>query len=99
MFLIECGALTLNVITREALYHGKSVEFTNREFALLEYMSQTPGRILTRTQIYEHVWGYDFDPGTNLVDVYIRKIRSKFTEIHDAEVIETIRGTGYRIKS
>ena len=97
--LIECGALTLNVITREALYHGKSVEFTNREFALLEYMSQTPGRILTRTQIYEHVWGYDFDPGTNLVDVYIRKIRSKLAEIHDADVIETIRGTGYRIKS
>jgi len=97
--LIAVGDLTLNVITREATFHGKSVEFTNREFALLEYMSQTPGRILTRTQIYEHVWGYDFDPGTNLVDVYIRKIRSKFSEIHDAEVIETIRGTGYRIKS
>jgi len=97
--LVQMGPLTLNVITREANYHGQSVELTSREFSLLEYISQTPGRVFTRTQIYEHVWGYDFDPGTNLVDVYIRKIRSKLAEIcPDEEIIETIRGTGYRLK-
>ena len=97
--LVKVGALTLNVITREALFHDRKIELTNKEFSLLEYMSQTPGRVFTRTQIYEHVWGYDFDPGTNLVDVYVRKIRGKLADVDgDDELIETIRGTGYRLK-
>jgi len=97
--LVQSGPLTLNVISREVLYHEQDVELTSREFSLLEYLSQTPGRVFTRTQIYEHVWGYDFDPGTNLVDVYIRKIRKKLSEVCPGEeIIETIRGTGYRLK-
>ncbi len=97
--IIKAGELSLNVVTRCSTFHEHTIELTNREFALLEYMMQSSGRVFTRTQIYEHVWGYDFDPGTNLVDVYIRKIRSKLEAIHPDEVIETIRGTGYRIKS
>jgi len=97
--LVQAGPLTLNVVSREVRYHGESVELTSREFSLLEYLSQNAGRVYTRTQIYEHVWGYDFDPGTNLVDVYIRKIRSKLAAAYpEADMIETIRGTGYRLK-
>ncbi|MDA0350375.1 MAG: response regulator transcription factor [Verrucomicrobia bacterium] len=97
--IIQAGPLLLNVVTREATYHGESIELTNREFALLEYMIQSPGRVFTRSQIYEHVWGFDFDPGTNLVDVYIRRIRGKFEDVQVGELIETVRGTGYRIKA
>ena len=95
--IVEAGGLSLNVVTREATYHSEPVELTNREFALLEYMAQSPGRVFTRTQLYEHVWGFDFDPGTNLVDVYIRRIRGKLGEIEAGEFITTVRGTGYRL--
>ncbi len=95
--IIEAGELHLNVITREATYFASPIELTNREFALMEYMMHSPGRVFTRTQIYEHVWGYDFDPGTNLVDVYIRRIRGKLADVKNAEFIETVRGTGYRL--
>ena len=97
--IIEAGELLLNVITREATYFSKPIDLTNREFALMEYMMQSPGRVFTRTQIYEHVWGYDFDPGTNLVDVYIRRIRGKLADIDSRELIETVRGTGYRLNN
>lgn len=97
--LVEAGELKLNVVTREAHYHTQPLELTNREFALMEYMMQSPGRVFTRTQIYEHVWGYDFDPGTNLVDVYVRRIRGKLNEIAEGEYIATVRGTGYRLNN
>ena len=97
--IVEAGRLALNVVSREATFHGKPVELTNREFALLEYMAQSQGRVFTRTQIYEHVWGFDFDPGTNLVDVYIRRIRNKLNGINDEEFIVTIRGSGYKIEA
>ncbi len=95
--IVEAGGLSLNVVRRTATFHSQPIELTNREFALLEYMAQSPGRVFTRTQIYEHVWGFDFDPGTNLVDVYIRRIRAKLEEIHKEELIVTVRGTGYKI--
>lgn len=95
--IIEAGGLALNVITREASYVSTPIELTNREFALMEYMLQSPGRVFTRTQIYEHVWGYDFDPGTNLVDVYIKRIRGKLAAIQSSDLIQTVRGTGYRL--
>jgi two-component system OmpR family response regulator len=97
--VIEAGGLSLNVMKRVATFQSQPIELTNREFALLEYMTQSPGRVFTRTQIYEHVWGFDFDPGTNLVDVYIRRIRGKLKEIHDKELIATVRGTGYKIEA
>lgn len=95
--LIQAGPLSINVVTREALYYEEPMDLTNREFALLEYMAQSSGRVFTRTQIYEHVWGFDFDPGTNLVDVYVQRIRAKLSEIQEGEMIETVRGIGYRV--
>ncbi len=95
--LVEVGNLSLNVVTRNCVFHGETIELTNREFALLEYMAQSPGRVFTRTQIYEHVWGFDYDPGTNLVNVYVRRIREKLGEVNPEEAISTVRGTGYRL--
>ena len=70
---------------------------TAREFGLLERLMRSPGRVFTRTQLLEHVWGYDFDPETNLVDVNIRRLRKKIDEESAAPLIETVRGVGYRI--
>lgn len=96
--VVEAGGLSLNVMKRLATYFSTALDLTNREFALLEYMAQSPGRVFTRTQIYEHVWGFNFDPGTNLVDVYVRRIRGKLRDINDQELIVTVRGTGYKIE-
>ena len=95
--LVQAGPLSINVVTREARYHDELLDLTNREFALLEYMTESAGRVFTRTQIFEHVWGFDFDPGTNLVDVYVQRIRSKLADIREGEMIETVRGIGYRV--
>lgn len=92
------GPLSLNLISREVTCNGTLLDLTAREFALLEHLTMTPGRVLTRTQLYTHVWNISYDPGTNLVDVYIRKLRDKFKETGLEEpLIETVRGVGYRI--
>jgi DNA-binding response OmpR family regulator len=70
---------------------------TPREFALLEHLMRSPGRVLTRVQICEQVWDYNFDPGTNLVEVYIQRLRKKVDGASSVKLIETIRGVGYRI--
>jgi two-component system, OmpR family, response regulator len=94
--LIQAGRLTVNLITREVRLGKEKVELTAREFSLLELLMRSPGRVLTRTQILEHVWGYDFDPQTNVVDVYVRRLRSKVDADPGAPLIETVRGVGYR---
>ena len=95
--LIQAGQLTVNLITREVRLDKEKVELTAREFSLLELLMRSPGRVLTRTQILEHVWGYDFDPQTNVVDVYVRRLRSKVDVKPNAALIETVRGVGYRM--
>ena len=87
----------MNLLTREVKCHGEAVELTAREFALLTFLIRSPGRTFTRTQICEHVWNYHFDPGTNLVDVYVQHLRKKLGGDADAPLIETVRGVGYRI--
>jgi DNA-binding response OmpR family regulator len=77
---------------------GRPIELTNREFALLEYLLQSPGRIATRSMIAEHVWGIDFDSGTNTIDVYIKYLRDKVDSGFDKKLIKTIRGRGYAIE-
>lgn len=89
--------LTLNLLTREVSRAGRPIELTTREFALLEQLLRSPGRVLTRVEICERVWDYHFDPGTNLVDVYIQRLRKKVDEEHPVKLIETVRGVGYRI--
>lgn len=98
MSLLQAGDLTVNVITREVKVAGRPVKLTAREFSLLEYMMRSPGRVYTRTQMLEHVWGYDFDPNTNLVDVHIQRLRKKVSPDKENPRIETIRGVGYRVR-
>lgn len=96
--LLQVGGLTVNLITREVSVDGVPVDLTAREFTLMEYLMRSPGRVYTRTQILEHVWGYDFDPATNLVDVHIQRLRKKLYEKDRERFIETARGVGYRFR-
>lgn len=98
--VLAVGKLRLDRIAREVTWCGHSVDLTSREFNLIEYLMRSPGRVLTRTQILEHVWDYDFDPSTNVVDVCVQRIRKKIASIApDAESpIESVRGVGYRFR-
>lgn len=96
--LLCVGPLKLDRITREVTCNHQAIELTSREFNLLEYLMRSPGRVFTRTQILEHVWGYDFNPNTNVVDVCIQRIRKKIDPIDQAVWIESIRGVGYRFR-
>lgn len=96
--LLCVGAIKLDRITREVTCDRQAIELTSREFNLLEYLMRSPGRVFTRTQILEHVWGYDFNPNTNVVDVCIQRIRKKIDPIDEAVWIESIRGVGYRFR-
>ncbi len=100
--VLAVGELRLDRISREVTWYGQSVDLTGREFNLVEYLMRSPGRVLTRTQILEHVWDYDFDPSTNVVDVCIQRIRKKVASIGvDAggeSPIESVRGVGYRFR-
>jgi len=96
---MSAGDLTVNLITREVKRGAMRIELTAREFSLLELLMRSPGRVYTRTQILEHVWGYDFDPQTNVVDVCIRRLRNKIDLPDDKEpLIETVRNVGYRFR-
>jgi two-component system, OmpR family, response regulator len=95
---IGVGPLKLDRILREVTCDRHAVELTTREFNLLEYLMRSPGRVLTRTQILEHIWGYDFNPNTNVVDVCIQRIRKKIEPIGGTGWIESVRGVGYRFR-
>ena len=98
MSVLNVGTLSANLMTREVARSGLQIEMTPKEFSLLAFLMRAPGRVLTRTQILEQVWGYHFDPGTNLVDVYIRRLRSKIDIESEIPLIETLRGVGYRMQ-
>jgi DNA-binding response OmpR family regulator len=97
--MMQVGGLTVNLLTREVARDGTPIRLTAREFALLEYLMRSPNRVFTRTQILEHVWGFDFDPSTNLVDVHVQRLRKKITPEDKEAIIETVRGVGYRVRS
>ncbi|MBI5094578.1 MAG: response regulator transcription factor [Candidatus Hydrogenedentes bacterium] len=96
--ILQAGDLTVNLMTRDVKRGDTPVRLTTREFNLLEYLMRSPGRVLTRTQILEHVWGYDFDPSTNLVDVHVQRLRKKISADDKEQWIETVRGVGYRFR-
>ena len=96
--VLQVGDVVVNVFTREVTRAEQKVELTAREFGLLELLMRSPGRVFTRTQLLEHVWGYDFDPETNVVDVYIRRVRNKIDTGDGPSLIETVRGVGYRCR-
>ncbi len=89
--VLSAGELSLDLRTRRARVADRTVDLTAREFTLLELFLRHPGQVLSREQILSHVWGYDFDPGSNIVDVYVRALRRKL----GAERITTVRGMGY----
>ncbi|MDI2032721.1 response regulator transcription factor [Saccharopolyspora sp. TS4A08] len=91
--VLRDGELSLDLRTRRAQVPDGTVDLTAREFALLELFLRHPGQVLSREQILSHVWGYDFDPGSNVVDVYVRALRRKIGNGH----IGTVRGMGYRL--
>jgi DNA-binding response OmpR family regulator len=96
--ILTVADLTMNLLTRKVARAGSPIELTAREFSLLEHLMRSPGRVLTRVEICERVWDYNFDPGTNLVDVYVQRLRKKVDGDSDLKLIETIRSVGYRIK-
>ena len=91
--VLTSGALSLDLRTRRAHIDGRTVDLSAREFALAETFLRHPGQVLAREQLLSHVWGFDFDPGSNVVDVYVRYLRRKL----GADRIETVRGMGYRL--
>ncbi|GAA3364258.1 MULTISPECIES: response regulator transcription factor [Saccharopolyspora] len=93
--VLRDGDLSLDLRTRRAQLPDATVDLTAREFAMLELFLRHTGQVLSREQILSHVWGYDFDPGSNVVDVYVRALRRKI----GSERIRTVRGMGYRLGS
>lgn len=96
--LLKVGDLTLNTISREVRRGSAKIEITVREYRLLELLMRSAGRICSRTTILEKVWDYSFDPGTNLVDVNIMRLREKIDADFDPKLLHTVRGLGYIIK-
>jgi len=96
---LELGDLTLDTTTREVSRAGQVIEMTTKEYAILEYMMRHPNQVLTRSMIAEHVWNYDFDNASNVIDVHIRNLRRKIDDGFSTKLISTIRGAGYRISS
>jgi two-component system OmpR family response regulator len=94
--VLQAGNVTVSLLTREVRRGGEPVSLTPREFQLLAVLLRTPGRVFTRTQLLERVWGYGFDPQTNLVDVNIQRLRKKIDPEGEEPIIETVRGVGYR---
>jgi DNA-binding response OmpR family regulator len=96
--VLHVADLTLDTVSHRAERGGNIFELTAREFRLLEFLMRTPGRICGRMSIIEKVWDYDFDPGTNLVDVYIRRLREKIDDGFEPKLLHTVRGIGYVLK-
>ncbi|HEX5175841.1 MAG TPA: response regulator transcription factor [Chthoniobacteraceae bacterium] len=96
--LLKVEDLTMNLVTREVKRGSEKIELPPREFALLEFLMRSPGRVQSRTQICEHVWNYHFDPGTNLVDAYIQRLRRKIDDGRALKLIQTVRGVGYAMR-
>jgi len=93
--LLRAGDLELDLVAREARRQGRVIELLPTEFKLLEFLMRNPGQMLSRRMIFEHVWGYHFDPGTNLIDVHVGKLRKKIDPPDRPSLIRTERGSGY----
>jgi DNA-binding response OmpR family regulator len=95
---LQTGTLRLDLLAQRAWRSNTLIDLSKREFALLEYFMRHPRQVLSRQQILFAVWGYDFDPETNIVDVYVRYLRSKIDEADKPSWITTVRGAGYRFE-
>ena len=97
--LLRVADLVLDPARRIVSRGGERIELTAKEFSLLEYFMRNPGRVLSRTQLIEHVWNYDFDTMTNIVDVYVTYLRKKIDSGREPKLIHTVRGVGYVLKA
>lgn len=95
---LAVGDLRLDLVTRTATREGRAIELRPREFTLLEYLMRNAGRVVSKTMILSHVWDYSFDPGTNVVDVLVFRLREKIDRGFDSKLIHTVRGVGYVLK-
>jgi len=95
---LRLGDFTVDTVSREVKRGERTIELTPREYRLLEFLLRSPGRVCSRMAIVENVWDYDFDPGTNLVDVYIMRLREKIDAGAETKLLHTVRGVGYAMK-
>jgi two-component system copper resistance phosphate regulon response regulator CusR len=96
---LKIADLELDLESREVRRDGKPIELTPKEYAVLEYLMRHHGRVMSRTLITEYAWDYHFDPGTNIVDVVINRLRKKVDAGHPRKLVHTVRGVGYVVKS
>jgi two-component system, OmpR family, response regulator len=96
---LRAGSLEMDLLARTVVRDGQLIELQHQEFKLLEYLMQNAGRIVTRTMLLENVWGLSFDPGTNVVESHMSRLRSKVGRDYATEIIQTIRGSGYCIRA
>lgn len=96
--ILDISDLSIDTNARSVTRGGSVIELTTKEYSMLEYLLRNKGKILTRTQISEHIWDYDFECNSNIVDVYIRYLRGKIDDGFSSKLIHTVRGSGYTIK-
>ena len=89
----------MNTATHEVIRNKRVIVLSAKEFAILEYLTQSPGQVFSRDMISTHIWNYDYEGGSNIVDVYIRYLRKKIDEGEATKLIHTVRGAGYVVKS
>jgi two-component system, OmpR family, response regulator len=97
--VLRVGDLELDMETREVRRAGEPIELTPKEYTVLEYLMRHAGRVMSRTLITEYAWDYHFDPGTNIVDVVINRLRKKVDSGHAQKLVHTVRGVGYVVKA
>ncbi|WP_299795650.1 response regulator transcription factor [uncultured Shewanella sp.] len=95
---LAVGNLVMELLTRKVTLDGTELMLQPKEFQLLKYLMEHPNQVISRTLLFEAVWDYHFDPRTNVIDVHIAKLRRKFEELGFGELIETVRGAGYRLR-
>ncbi len=96
--VLNFADLTLDLISHKVIRGGKEIELTAKEYSLMEYLMRNPNRVLTRTMITQHVWDYNFDSFTNVIDVYVNYLRNKVDRGFPQKLIHTVRGVGYILK-
>lgn len=96
---LQVGEINMNLVERQVYCGGHPIDLSQREFALLEYLMRHPGQVLTRTQIAENVWNFNFHHDSNVVDVYVGYLRRKLSQRSPASLIQTVRGVGFRLQA
>ena len=97
--ILRVGDLAVDLISRSASRHGKKIPLLPREFQLLEYLARNEGRVVSRAMLLQHVWDLHFDPSTNIIDVYVGRVRRKVDDQQAYPLIHTVRGMGYCLRA